>query len=121
MSYYFRDYVPLAEIKRTPIESEVVLDYLNARYIKAFTNVSYYTTFTVTYRERGRLDLICNQFFDDRPDLITVLARYNKIIDPLKEVYVGRIIFIPSLSALEEALENSNSVQVTESTYLTLR
>lgn len=121
MTYLARDYIPVVQQQITPTKTESVLDLYSARYIKAFRNVSAFTIRTVTFREAGRLDLICNEFYDNRPDLLQPLARFNKILNPLTEVTVGRDILIPSLTVLEEALENSNTQEVTDNSYITLR
>ena len=121
MSYYAIDYIPVVSIATTPTKSALALDYLDARYIKCMRSVPLYTTHIITSKDAGRLDLVCNQYYDDRSDLIQALARYNKIINPLTEVYVGREFLIPSISSLEEALQNANNSQTTENTYITLR
>ena len=86
MSYYAIDYIPVTTIKRTPTKSELTLDLLSARYIKALRFVPVYTKHTVTSIDAGRLDLICNKYYDNRSDLLQALGRYNKIISPLTEV-----------------------------------
>lgn len=121
MTYLAQDYIPVVERVISPTKSEPALDLYNARYIKAFRNIAPYTTKTISFREAGRLDLVCNEFYDDRPDLIQPLARYNKIVNLITEVYVGRVIQIPSLPALEEALENANTRSILENSLITLR
>ncbi len=121
MTYLAKDYIPVTVIKKTPTVSEATLDMLSARYIKALRFVSVFTSHVVTSREVGRLDLIANLYYDDRSDLIQPLARYNKIVNLLTEVYVGRTILVPSIAALEEALQSANTKQITDNTYITLR
>lgn len=121
MGYFAKDYIPITAILISPTKAVPALDYLSARYIKALKYVPSFTSHIVTAREAGRLDLIANEYYDNRTDLIQPLARYNKIINLLKDVYVGRAILIPSVSALEEALQSANTKQITDSTYITLR
>jgi hypothetical protein len=121
MTYLAKDYIPVVERVMSPIRSEPALDLYNARYIKAFRNLIPYTRKVISFREAGRLDLVCNEFYDDRPDLIQPLARYNKIVNLIYDVYVGRVIQIPSLPSLEEALESANTRSILDNSLITLR
>ena len=52
--------------------------------------------YKITIREAGRPDLICYDVYK-RQDLDWLILQYNNIVDPLEELYVGRIIELPSV------------------------
>lgn len=55
--------------------------------------------------------------FYNTSSLWWVIARYNGIIFPLKEVEIGTILYIPELSAITKAINNSKSKTSTGSSY----
>lgn len=51
--------------------------------------------YKISIREVGRADLIGYDVYR-RQDLDWLVLQYNNIIDPLEELYVGRILELPS-------------------------
>jgi len=56
-----------------------------------------YTTFTVPQFAEGRIDIISFIKYDN-VNLWWMIAQANEIIDPLTELYMGRVLLIPDLS-----------------------
>lgn len=65
----------------------------------ADTDINY----TVENFFEGRLDQISEMFFGE-PRFWWVIAQYNNIIDPIGEIYAGRILRIPDKSRLSTML-----------------
>lgn len=51
--------------------------------------------YQITIREVGRPDLIGYDVYK-RNDLDWLVLQYNNIVDPLEELYIGRILVLPS-------------------------
>jgi hypothetical protein len=52
--------------------------------------------YEITIREVGRSDLISYDVYK-RNDLEWLVLQYNNIVDPIEELYIGRIITLPSV------------------------
>lgn len=55
--------------------------------------------YTVENFYEGRLDLISSVFYNE-PRWWWVIAQYNSILDPFKEIVAGRVLLIPSKERL---------------------
>lgn len=53
-------------------------------------------SYEITIREVGRPDLIGYDVYK-RQDLDWLVLQYNNIVDPLEELYIGKIIVLPSV------------------------
>jgi len=58
-------------------------------------------TFRVNQAREFRLDLIADDFYSDT-SLWWLLALVNKILDPVSEVSIGKVLIIPSLVDIED-------------------
>jgi len=65
-------------------------------------NASYYT---ILDTDVGRLDLVSNKYYGTEA-LWWVIALVNQIIDPLVDMEVGAVIYIPDKSKIFEAFED---------------
>ena len=52
--------------------------------------------YIITLREVNRADIICHDVYK-RHDLEWLVLQYNYIVDPIEELYVGRILELPSI------------------------
>lgn len=71
-------------------------------------NFDSYTTFTVPQFAEGRMDLISFIHYET-VSLWWMIAQANEIIDPLTELYMGRVLIIPDLGEYY-AFYNFNSI-----------
>lgn len=60
-------------------------------------------TYVVEARFNGRLDLIATSFLENSR-LWWIIAQYNSILDPFNEIVEGRVLYIPTISRVQQML-----------------
>jgi len=92
--------------KKVLINNNKETDYLDTRITDLVFDT--YTTFIVPQFTIGRIDLISYIHYDT-VDLWWLIAQVNDVIDPITELYMGRVLRIPAVGDYY-GFYNTNSI-----------
>ena len=112
------DFIPVSKYTPTSFSAELpALDFLNADYLSLST-VRTSSTFVVTQDTAAHPDLISYNHYGST-DYWWVICMFNSIVNPLVDLYVGKVLQIPDLVEVSLRLQAKN-VEQTGTTFITV-
>jgi hypothetical protein len=85
------------------------LDPHNAKYVGLIHRDLPYTEMVVTQDIENRPDLVALKAYGD-PSWWWIIATFNGIINPILELKVGRLLYIPSYAAIDKEFKQNGAV-----------
>lgn len=86
-------------------QSEVLPDWLSARYVDLHEKVLQFFFHTVTETDLGQPDQIAYKYYNDS-NWWWMLCSYNGIVNPMTDMYLGQRIRIPALHQAQLSLQS---------------
>ena len=103
-----RTFIPYGVVNDTGT-STAYLDYLSASYLPALDNMQIESYYRIEGQFAGHPELVSYKFYQTVA-YWWVLCRINEIICPVGEFVEGKLLKIPSLASLEQALTKASTV-----------
>lgn len=86
-------------------QSEVLPDWLNARYVDLHEKVLEYVLHTVTETDLGQPDAIAYAHYGDS-NWWWLICSYNGIVNPMTDMFLGQRLRIPTLQQAQMSLQS---------------